>query len=225
MADQIYDRAEQQMTDIFGEAWEDLSEATRAFLLSAAWEMVVHSALRASRPDHSAIALYLAKALETELDARVIEPLKDRYWNDFAAGRIRDTTSDSFGLLAHKGNHTLSLSQCAKLLGALKRLAAQEPETFEQTEMAGFLKSFRHWNYLLGSNFLSELSTVAKKFRNGCAHTEPLSFEQARTCYEMMVGTPAQRGFLPKLANALRPCKRQRKAMSDRQAAALPAAA
>ena len=174
------------LEDIMGRCnWQALSEQTRTYLATA--EHTFNLLKEGNEdPDYGLVGMELCKALETELNKRLIEPFIG-YMNGKKSEFLRiNQTGESKGKptyftylarVVDSVNYpridSLSLGQCHFVL----KLALDGD--YALREYANFLdETCGASGGIVGKVFLGKLETVTQRYRNAIAHQSPMTKKQ-----------------------------------------------
>jgi len=178
--------AAQAVEDMIGrDSWQALSKQTRLYLSTAEHVYTVLSE-QEETPDYSLVGMELCKALEVELNRKLIKPfvgyLKEKK-SDFLrinqTGKTKDGPS-YYTYLARVADQTnypevtsLTLGQCHFAL----KLALEGD--YALSEFANFLdQTCAAFGAVIGRAFLERLETVTHRYRNAISHQSPMNKEE-----------------------------------------------
>ena len=168
-----------------GRAWQEFSEQTRSFLATAEHVYTVLTE-QEQQPDYSLVGMELCKALETEINQRLVGPFVEYLKNnlsDFLKIHQTGTSKDGpsyFTYLAKvvdQANYpevtSLTLGQYHFILNL----------TLQQDYALKEYNDFLEWicvasGVLFENTFLSKLEIVVKQYRNTIAHQTPMNKDE-----------------------------------------------
>ena len=178
--------AKKSLEDIMGRRnWQTLSEQTRTYLATAEHTFNLLTA-GGEDPDYGLVGMELCKALETELNKRLVEPFIG-YMNGIKSEFLRiNQTGESKGkptyftylaMVVDSVNYpqidSLSLGQYHFVL----RLALDGDYALrEYTNFLGEVCGAS--GGIVGKAFLEKLETVTQRYRNAIAHQSPMTKKQ-----------------------------------------------
>ena len=168
-----------------GRAWQEFSEQTRSFLATAEHVYTVLTE-QEQQPDYSLVGMELCKALETEINQRLVGPFVEYLKNnlsDFLKIHQTGTSKDGpsyFTYLAKvvdQANYpevtSLTLGQYHFVLN----LTLQQDYALK--EYGDFLEWICATSGVLFENtFLNKLEIVVKQYRNTIAHQAPMNQDE-----------------------------------------------
>ncbi len=202
--------ASRNVEDVLGNRlWETLSEQTRSYLATAEHIYAV-LADQEEKPDYSLVGMELCKALETELNLRLVKPFitslngnKSSFLKLNQTGERKERPSyfTYLAMMADEANYPevkgLTLGQYHFVL----KLTLDGDYTLKEYE--GFLDEICDSSgTTIGKTFLRNIEIVTKKYRNAIAHQSPMNKNQydhlrkliftgkkalLRTCCEIVV--------------------------------------
>jgi len=180
---QSLEAAARSVEDKLGKrSWNSFSEQTRSYLATAEQ---VYSGLseQEENPDYSLVGMALCKALETELNERLVKPFKvylngkkSEFLSINKTGETKGRPSyfTYLARVADQANYpevnSLTLGQCHFAL----KLALEGD--YALSEYANFLDDIcADSGTIIGRTFSEKLETVTHKYRNAIAHQAPMN--------------------------------------------------
>lgn len=198
------------------DAWPQISEEARKFLVTGLFLYEQFEGVRQVRLDMSPISVELSKAVETIIAERILLPFREwcaahRRWTatsldtDKKDGRFRrlalfienpERTTPELGATLHLlETIRTNRKRRSPLLGAFR----------------DFARCFESPSFVVRDSDLTDtLEAITKKYRKGATHSEPQSFDTTDRFLRLLVGTSAAHGqpdrdcFLERLLRATR---------------------
>lgn len=165
--------------------WEKLSERCRTYLATAEHVYTLLTE-QEEKTDYSLVGMELCKALETEINKRLVEPFvmylngnESEFLKINQTGEKKDRPSyfTYLAMVVDRANYpevkTLTLGQYHFIL---KRTLEDD---YALSEYSDFLdRLYASSETVIGKAFLKKLETVVKKYRNTIAHESPMNKKQ-----------------------------------------------
>jgi hypothetical protein len=188
-------KSKKALEEIMGQYnWQSLSEQTRTYLATAEH---IFSLLKYGEedPDYSLVGMEICKALETELNKRLIEPFigymngnKSEFLriNQNGECKGKPTYFNYLAKLVDNVNYpqvdSLGLGQC---LFVLKLVIDGDYALSEYTNF--LIEKCGDTGSIIEKPFLKKLETVIQRYRNAIAHQAPLNREEYEDLRDLIV--------------------------------------
>ena len=178
--------ASRSVEDIMGNRlYETLSEQTRSYLATAEH---IYGVLtdQEEKPDYSLVGMELCKALETELNLRLVKPFtislngnKSEFLrlNKTGESKGRPSYFTYLAMVVDEANYPEVKSLTLGQYNFVLKLALEGDYALK--EYGGFLDGIcAASRTVIGKTFLKNMEIVTKKYRNAIAHQSPMNKKQ-----------------------------------------------